>query len=118
MKLDIENCGDVDIDEELAFDNWIKFRKYDDSINTCYCMQKFKDQPSKIADVAFPDGSLPCEKWIVDYNSSNRLALIISISSSALNAILRAFLRYSSLFEGHHTVSEQVKSAFSKMWIL
>ena len=44
VKLDIETCGEVEIDETLAFDNWLKFRQYDDAINTCFCLQKFKTE--------------------------------------------------------------------------
>ena len=118
VKLDIETCGEVEIDEDLAFDNWLKFRQYDDAVNTCFCLQKFKTESSKVVDFAFPDGSIPCDLWLDDYNSSNQLALLISIASSSVNAALRAFLRYSSRFEGHHTVTKQIQGAFSKMWIL
>ena len=37
---------------------------------------------------------------------------------SALNFILRFTLRSSSKYEGHHTVTSQLGSAFSKMWVV
>lgn len=43
---------------------------------------------------------------------------MVSISLSAVNGALRFILRGSAKVEGHHTVSSQLNSAFSKMWVL
>ena len=61
VKLDTEACGAVEIDEDIAFENWVKFRKYDNEINTCYCLQEFSTRSAKVADMAFADGSFPCK---------------------------------------------------------
>ena len=46
------------------------------------------------------------------------MGIIISISITVINTILRESLRASAKFEGHYTVSEKLSSAFSKMWVL
>lgn len=46
------------------------------------------------------------------------MGIIISISITVINTILRESLRSSAKFEGHYTVSEKLSSAFSKMWVL
>ena len=71
VKLDTEECGDLLIDEEFAFANWLKFRKYDNELNTCYCLQEFKTNGGKIAaEKTFADGSFPCKQWLDDYNEA------------------------------------------------
>ena len=37
---------------------------------------------------------------------------------SGLNFILRFTLRSSTKYEGHHTATGQLNSAFSKMWVV
>jgi len=71
-----------------------------------------------VADVKFRDGSQPCLQWLSDFQMSNTVGLVVSFSLSFINAVLRISLRSTSKFEGHHTVSEQLGSAFSKMWIV
>lgn len=60
----------------------------------------------------------PCERWLKDYNLAGTMGIVISISITVINTILRESLRSSAKFEGHYTVSEKLSSAFSKMWVL
>ena len=46
------------------------------------------------------------------------MSIVVSLSISFINAVLRKALQLMTNLEGHHTVSEQLESAFSKMWIL
>ena len=62
-KLDIDACGELEIDEDIAFENWLKFRKYNDPLNTCYCLQELKADPDNFKDKTFPDGNFACKLW-------------------------------------------------------
>ena len=46
------------------------------------------------------------------------MGIVISLAITVINTILRESLRRSAKYEGHHTESDKLSSAFSKMWIL
>ena len=60
------------------------------------------------AQLDFPDGTLPCKKWMDDYSKANTLSIIVSAALASINFLLRYFLRNSSKYEGHHTVTNQL----------
>ena len=61
---------------------------------------------------------MPCKQWLDDYNNAQTIGIVVSVSLSVINGLLRWILRNSSKVEGHHTVTGQLNSAFSKMWVL
>lgn len=111
-------CGEQTIlleDAELQF---IEQETLDSDTNYCYCLQEFATQSIGVKDIAFADGTLPCEQWFDDYALTQTIGTLVSLSITLINAILRTVLRKSSNFEGHHSVTGQLASAFSKMWIV
>lgn len=60
----------------------------------------------------------PCDQWLTDYTLSNTLGVLLSLSLTLINDILRRLIKACSKFEKHHTVTNQLRSAFSKMWII
>ena len=60
----------------------------------------------------------PCDQWFTDYTLGNSLGILLSLSLTLINDILRRLIKACSKFEGHHTVTNQLGSAFSKMWII
>ena len=60
----------------------------------------------------------PCDQWFTDYTLSGTLGGLLSLSLTLINDILRRLIRGCSKFESHHTVTDQLRSAFSKMWII
>ena len=46
------------------------------------------------------------------------MGIVISFAITIINTILRESLRRSAKYEGHHTESDKLSSAFSKMWVL
>jgi len=71
-----------------------------------------------IDQISFPDGTFPCKIWMENYDKQQIIATVVSVSLSIINGLLRYLLRNSSKLEGHHTVTSQLQSAFSKMWVL
>ena len=69
-------------------------------------------------NIKFPDGTLPCKLWLEHHTISSTLGYSISFFIGTVNNLLAKALRNSSKHEGHHTVTEQLGSAFSKMWIV
>ena len=111
-------CGELKIDEIDAYEEYLELNSFDTELNECFCLQEFKTLTVDVGKKTFPDGSEPCKKWFEDYTLSNALAVMISIAMSALNFLLRFTLRKSTKYEGHHTVTSQLSSAFSKMWVV
>jgi len=85
---------------------------------TCFCLQEFKKIALEVGEYTFPDESKPCKAWLEDYNLNTFLGILISLALSGINGVLRFTLKKSSTFEGHHSVTLQLSSAFSKMWII
>ena len=60
----------------------------------------------------------PCDKWYTDYILGLTLGGLLSFSLTIVNAVLRLLVKACSKFEGHHTMTNQLGSTFSKMWII
>ena len=71
-----------------------------------------------MAKIKFPDETLPCKVWLEHHSLSTGLGYGISFFIGTVNNLLATALRNSSKLEGHHTETEQLGSAFSKMWIV
>jgi len=118
-EINTSQCGELEISLSEAFKQYKKFNSLQTDINDCYCLQEFKKVSNAVTDqVVFADGTLPCKKWMEDYSQAQFIGIVVSVSLSAINGLLRFILRNSSKIEGHHTMTNQLQSAFSKMWIL
>ena len=54
-------CGEQKIETEEAELIWLEQQTLETDTNYCYCLQEFGTQSIGVKEIAFPDGTLPCE---------------------------------------------------------
>jgi hypothetical protein len=89
---------------------------------SCFCYDKFKTLTFGIltndALLELGGGENPCTEWFTNYTIQQSLTYGIAAAISIMNFLLRLFLREFSRFEAEHTVSKQIASSITKMWIV
>ena len=111
-------CGEKEVTETEAYKEYQDTKSFEGDAVTCFCLQEFKSMLDEVSNYAFPDKSRPCKVWLEDFQLTNLLSQVISLALSAINATLRVVIKTSTKFEGHHSITDQLSSSFSKMWII
>ena len=121
-------CGDGVISFEKALATYEAEKTFDTLNIRCYCLQNLKEMGVNvgtginwtIVDDSGTETEIvqPCYEWNNGYQLANALAILLSVSLTLINTILRELIKFCAKFEGHHTVTEELSSSFSKMWII
>jgi len=74
-----------------------------------------------VTDIYWPapdDKEAACVGWLTEYTFSRTIIYGVALFISGLNGVLRIFLREASKHEKSHTVTKQLTSASTKMWVV